>query len=114
MEGNEDQLRQVFTNLIMNAKNAMPQGGSITIHVKQKEDTIEIIVSDTGIGISENNLSQIFEPFFTTRSAGKGTGLGLAITKQIIQEHGGNIDVESTLNKGTTFIITLPKKTKVI
>ena len=93
----------------MNAKNAMPQGGSITIHVKSKADTIEIVVSDTGIGISENNLSQIFEPFFTTRSAGKGTGLGLAICKQIIQEHGGTINVESILNQGTTFIITLPK-----
>lgn len=109
IEGNEDQLQQVFTNLIMNAKNAMPQGGSITIHVKSKADTIEIVVSDTGIGISENNLSQIFEPFFTTRSAGKGTGLGLAICKQIIQEHGGTINVESILNQGTTFIITLPK-----
>jgi len=113
--GNSGQLEQVFTNFIGNAIDAMPDGGRLTIkaiikELTQKEQTdswVEIQFSDTGIGIDEKTQESIFEPFFTTKEEGKGTGLGLFITYQIIENHGGIIDVESEINKGTTFTIKL-------
>jgi len=105
-----NQMRSVFNNLAENAAHAMPDGGVLTITTRFHSSTQEIviIVSDTGIGISEENLARIFDPFFTTKQEDKGTGLGLAVTYGIIERHQGRIEVKSTLNVGTTFTIHLP------
>ena len=97
-------------NLISNAVHACAQKGSgrVNVTTKLKErDILEIIISDNGVGISEDNLPLIFDVFFTTKGSG-GTGLGLPVTKKIIDEHNGTIEVKSTINIGTKFIITLP------
>ena len=111
--GNSNQLQQVFTNLILNAMQAMPEGGSLRIQSKMGvskagERLIYIEFTDTGCGIPKENLPRIFEPFFTTRPPGKGTGLGLSISYGIIDAHNGFIEVESEEGKGTTFRIILP------
>ena len=110
LEGHPSQLQQVFTNLILNAVQAMPQGGTLSVRSKIREDSpaIEISFADTGIGIAEENLDKIFEPFFTTKKVGEGTGLGLSVSYGLIKEHGGEIWVESQKNQGTTFTIILP------
>jgi signal transduction histidine kinase len=108
-------MEQAFLNIVLNAQKAMPKGGTFTVETvplyKGKDDgkevqEIQIIFEDTGIGISGENLHKIFNPFFSTRS--EGTGLGLSITKNIVEQQGGRIEVESTVNVGTRFIITLP------
>ena len=108
-------MEQAFLNIILNAQKAMPRGGTFTISTHalpgRRDDgkevqEVQIIFEDTGIGIAGENLHKIFNPFFSTRS--DGTGLGLSITKNIIEEHGGRIEVESKVNVGTKFIITLP------
>ncbi len=107
-------MEQAFLNIILNAQKAMPKGGTLTVSTRpvDREDErveikeIQIIFEDMGIGISKNNLSKIFNPFFSTRS--DGTGLGLSITKNIVQQHGGSIEVESQVNVGTKFTIILP------
>jgi two-component system sensor histidine kinase HydH len=105
-------LYRVFLNLFVNAVQAMPDGGTLSITSNQvsegKKGKVAIRVSDTGIGISEEKLGIIFTPFYTNKN--RGTGLGLAIVKNIIEEHNGTIEVESETGKGTTFIITLPKQ----
>ncbi|HCJ66366.1 MAG TPA: hypothetical protein DHV62_03335, partial [Elusimicrobia bacterium] len=103
-------LQQVFLNIIVNAQQAMPKGGTLTINTYFREpDSIEISFIDTGIGIEKENLKHIFEPFFTTKEVGKGTGLGLSVSHGIIQKHQGNIRVESEgKDKGAKFVITLP------
>ncbi|HEX8707638.1 MAG TPA: ATP-binding protein [Pyrinomonadaceae bacterium] len=107
--GNAVKLQQVFTNLILNARDAIPEGGRITLSTASTDDeTIVIEVIDTGIGIAPENVAKIYDPFFTTKGVGRGTGLGLAVTYGIVQEHAGHIAVESTPGKGTTFRITLP------
>ncbi len=106
--GSEDQLKQVFLNLLVNAKDFMPDGGEITISAKNTDQRVEIEFSDTGCGIPEENVSRIFEPFFTTKQEGKGTGLGLWICYGILQRHGGTIQVRRN-KKGTSFLLTLPK-----
>jgi signal transduction histidine kinase len=106
MEGDGEQLKQAFLNLVLNALQAMPSGGSLTISTALTAGTLEIRFTDTGGGIPRENLDRIFNPFFTTR--GEGTGLGLAITHRIIQGHGGRIAVESRLGAGTTFVLTFP------
>ncbi|MCK4384799.1 MAG: HAMP domain-containing protein [candidate division Zixibacteria bacterium] len=108
--GNVSQLQQVFTNLILNAIQAMPDGGKLTVLTKVSEDkkTLEISFADTGEGISKENLSKIFEPFFTTKKVGQGTGLGLSVSYGIVKDHGGDIQVENTEGKGTTFTVVLP------
>ncbi|MEE9465425.1 MAG: ATP-binding protein [Candidatus Neomarinimicrobiota bacterium] len=105
-----NQIMQVAINLIKNAVDAMPNGGHIDIEYEQNpESDVQIITfKDNGTGIPESDLSQIFDPFFTTKGAGKGTGLGLAISYGIVKKHGGNIEVESEINVGTTFTVTLP------
>ncbi|MBI3815197.1 MAG: response regulator [Nitrospinae bacterium] len=103
-----NQLEQVFLNLITNARDAMPDGGNITVTTRAKDRYVEIILSDTGHGIPEEKLNKIFEPFFTTKEIGKGTGLGLSVCKEIIEGHGGKISVKSQIDKGTEFIIKLP------
>jgi PAS domain S-box-containing protein len=103
------QLNQVFMNLLVNAAQAIPEKGEITISTAQPdEDTVQISVRDTGSGIAAENLVRIFDPFFTTKPVGKGTGLGLSIAYGIVQRHKGRIKVRSTPGSGTTFIITLP------
>lgn len=106
----ENQFKSVINNLAMNAADAMPQGGTLTVQTKYNfgNDSISIIVSDTGVGIKEEHLDKIFDPFFTTKEQGKGTGLGLAVTYGIIKRYHGNINVHSEVGKGTVFTITFP------
>ncbi|MCK4789399.1 MAG: histidine kinase, partial [Desulfobacteraceae bacterium] len=107
-EVDKDQLQQCLINLALNAIEATEAGGKVTFTTRFVPETemIEITVSDTGTGISDEDMSKIFDAFFTTK--GDGTGLGLAITRDIIREHGGTIDVESELGQGTSFTIRLP------
>jgi len=109
-----NQIQQVFMNVILNAQEAMPQGGFLTISTDFSEDGrfAEIKFIDTGCGIPEDNIGKLFDPFFTTKETGKGTGLGLAISYGIIKNHGGDINIDSTEGKGTTVIIKLPIKKK--
>lgn len=101
-------LGQVFINLLVNAAHAIEEKGVITVKTYQEQNNVCIEVSDTGKGISEENLRKIFDPFFTTKQIGMGTGLGLSISYEIVKRHGGEIIVVSKLNKGTTFKIQLP------
>jgi len=108
---NLGELQQVFLNLAINSKHAMQNGGAIAISTKLENNNVRIDFSDTGSGISNENLPRIFEPFFTTKfSEGtkSGTGLGLSVIYAIIERHGGRIDVSSEIDKGTTFTILLP------
>jgi CheY-like chemotaxis protein len=102
------ELREVLTNLIFNAVDAMPAGGVITISTSIADDLVRLAVSDTGIGMTEEERCRCLEPFFTTKGE-RGTGLGLSVVYGIIQRHGGVIDVLSEKNSGTTFDIRLPQ-----
>ncbi len=102
-----NQLKQVFLNLINNAVQAMPDGGTLTIRTAKVDNSVVIEVSDTGVGIPDNVAQKIFEPFFTTKRD-KGTGLGLPISYRIIKKHEGKIEVKSRMEKGTTFRVILP------
>ncbi|HEX8338673.1 MAG TPA: ATP-binding protein, partial [Pyrinomonadaceae bacterium] len=108
--GNAGKLQQVFTNLLLNARDAIPDGGRITLRASGADDrdvlTVEVV--DDGIGIAPENVARIYDPFFTTKGVGRGTGLGLAVSYGIVQEHSGHIAVESAPGRGTTFRITLP------
>lgn len=113
-ELDSDQITQVLTNLVSNAMDAMPDGGSIRLETEDNADTVMVRVVDTGIGIAPDNIGKIFEPFFTLKQIGKGTGLGLAVTYGIVKMHRGNIDVHSNNDPavgatGTTFTVTLPR-----
>jgi signal transduction histidine kinase len=101
-------INQVFINLITNAAQAMDGKGRITISTRRRGDRVEISVRDTGCGIAPENLSKIMDPFFTTKPVGQGTGLGLSIVRKIVDEHGGEIRVESEVGKGTEFTVSLP------
>jgi two-component system NtrC family sensor kinase len=113
--GNRHSLQQVFMNLIVNAIQAMPEGGDLTIQAtsEDKRET-RVLVSDTGSGIPARNLPHIFDPFFTTKEVGKGTGLGLSVSYGIIKKHGGKITVESKEGRGTTFTVILPASDQVV
>ena len=104
-----DQLQQVSINLIMNALQAMPEGGRLTLRTSADDDQLKIEVQDTGHGISKDNMRKLFTPFFTTKEKGKGVGLGLAMAYGIIQRHKGRIEVQSKEGEGTTFTIYLPR-----
>ncbi|MEJ2209412.1 MAG: cache domain-containing protein [Anaerolineae bacterium] len=106
------QLRQVFLNLMSNAAEAMPEGGTLTLTTRRgpTPGLVTVEVQDTGVGISEENMKKIFTPFFTTKPIGKGTGLGLAIIYGIVKMHRGQISLQSQPGKGTTFTITLREK----
>ncbi|MDR2943164.1 MAG: PAS domain S-box protein [Treponema sp.] len=108
----ERYMKQALLNLVKNAQAAMPKGGILTIATKQVDNDIRILFSDTGVGISEENLSKIFEPYFTTRES--GTGLGLTQVFKIIREHKGEISVSSKEGEGTDFEILLPVLQKVV
>ncbi len=104
----KNQLRQVFLNMISNAKDAMPEGGTLTVGTSAVNDNIHIRISDTGSGIRKENMDKIFEAFFTTKESVKGVGLGLSVCYGFIKDHGGDIKVESQPDSGTTFTIILP------
>ncbi len=103
-----NQMRQVMLNMIKNAKEAMPKGGTLMIATGRDKDRVLIHIRDTGVGIPEENKSKIFEAFFTTKQKVKGVGLGLSVCYGIVKDHGGEIKVESEEGKGTTFTISLP------
>jgi PAS domain S-box-containing protein len=106
---NAGKLQQVFTNLILNARDAIPDGGRIIVSTGTAEDgSLLVEITDTGIGIAPENVAKIYDPFYTTKGVGQGTGLGLAVSYGIVQEHAGRISVDSTPGQGTTFRITLP------
>ena len=112
--GSEDQLQQVFMNLVSNAAEAMESKGGGRLHIETRhslrDDKLVVDVKDTGVGIPDKNMSKLFEPFFTTKKKGKGVGLGLSVAYGIIQEHGGSIYVESNTDEGTHFNVKLPLK----
>jgi two-component system NtrC family sensor kinase len=108
ISGDAGQLQQAVIALAANAIDAMPEGGVLRIASKRNGSKVLVEVSDTGVGIPQGNITRIFEPFFTTKEIGKGTGLGLAVCYGILTEHGGSLDVQSTVGVGTTFTISLP------
>jgi C4-dicarboxylate-specific signal transduction histidine kinase len=104
------QINQVFMNLLMNAVQAIEEHGVITIRTGQEGENIWLEVEDTGKGIEPQNMNRIFDPFFTTKPVGKGTGLGLSVSYNIVQKHGGKIELRSEQGKGTAFKVTLPRQ----
>lgn len=110
------QIEQILLNLVINARQAMPNGGRLKVEVRESPagDVVEVKIADTGVGISPESLRQIFEPFFTTKQPDEygrgGTGLGLSVCRQIIEQHHGRIRVESVVGKGSTFTVKLPKR----
>jgi two-component system NtrC family sensor kinase len=111
VSGDPGQLQQAIIALATNALDAMPDRGTLTIAARNETKSVVVDVIDTGIGIPTENLPKIFEPFFTTKEVGRGTGLGLAVCYGILTEHGGTLDVQSSVGYGTTFTITLPATT---
>jgi signal transduction histidine kinase/CheY-like chemotaxis protein len=103
-----NQLQQVFINTMLNAYQAMPNGGTLHITTSTVGSELQVTFTDTGTGIPLENIQNIFDPFFTTKEVGEGTGLGLSVSYGIIKAHGGDIEVESQVGKGTTFVIKLP------
>jgi len=116
----EDLVRQVIMNMLVNAQHAIDGGGTISVRTRLRTDRaaadpksgpvpmVEIVIEDTGCGINEEDLQKIFDPFFTTKGVGKGTGLGLSVSHGTIEAHGGQIEVESVVGKGSKFSIYLP------
>jgi signal transduction histidine kinase len=104
----KNQLRQVFLNMVANARDAMPEGGTLSVNTLSDKETVKIEISDTGIGIKEEHLKRIFDSFFTTKDSVKGVGLGLSVCYGFVKEHGGDIQVRSEVGSGTTFTITFP------
>jgi len=102
------QIEQVLMNLLINANHAMPNGGKIILKAGVRNEFVVTSVTDTGTGIPKENLNKIFDPFFTTKMEGEGTGLGLAVCNSIVEHNGGTLRVQSELNKGTTFTVSLP------
>lgn len=113
VRGNPHDLQQVLVNLLLNAIQAMPEGGTIRVEaeVEADEERVRIVVADTGEGIEPEHVDEIFDPFFTTKEPGRGTGLGLSVSHSIIEQHGGRITVASAPGEGTTFTIRLPTAT---
>jgi PAS domain S-box-containing protein len=114
MLGSNNKLQQVFLNLFMNARDAMPSGGMVEVRTASHNGSVEIEITDTGSGIPNEDLHRIFDPFFTTKSSGRGTGLGLSVSYGIIKEHSGKIDVRSTQGKGTSFRLEFPAARKAV
>ncbi len=106
-----EQMSEVFMNLVLNARDAMPEGGQLTVRTRAEPDRVRIEVIDTGTGIAPEVMDHLFEPFFTTKGE-RGTGLGLAICHSIIHDHGGDISVRSQPGQGTTFVVKLPMPEK--
>ena len=110
IETDAEKIKQVFINLLRNARDAIGKDGRITISSHENSETVSVIISDTGRGIEAEVLPKIFQPFFTTKEVGKGTGLGLSISHGIVTSLGGAIHVSSRVGKGTSFEIELPKR----
>jgi two-component system NtrC family sensor kinase len=108
VKGDPAQLNQVIVNVVINAIQAMPDGGTLTIRTLSQQDWVSIRVEDTGQGIDEENKDKIFLPFFTTKEVDEGTGLGLSVVYGIVNEHGGCIEVDSKKGNGSTFEIKFP------
>ncbi len=108
VKGDKNQLEQVLLNLSLNACEAMPDGGTLTIRTSAQDGNVLVKVTDTGHGIKKEHLDRVFEPFFSTKPVGKGTGLGLSVSYGIVQQHGGSLEVDSVEGEGTTFTIVLP------
>jgi two-component system, NtrC family, sensor kinase len=111
VSGDMGQLQQAVVALATNAIDAMPDGGTLTLRAIHKGSRVLVQVVDTGVGIAPENMTKIFDPFFTTKDVGRGTGLGLAVCYGILSDHGGRLDVRSSIGAGTTFTITLPVAT---
>jgi signal transduction histidine kinase len=112
--GSNNKLQQVFLNLFLNARDAMPSGGIVEIRTAAHNGSVEVEIIDTGGGIPRENLHRIFDPFFTTKSSGRGTGLGLSVSYGIVKEHAGKVDVRSTPGKGTSFRLEFPVARKAV
>jgi len=110
--GSGNRLQQVFLNLFLNARDAMPSGGMLEVRSAAYNGTVEVEVTDTGAGIPREDLARIFDPFFTTKATARGTGLGLSVSYGIIKEHAGKIEVRSTPGKGTSFRLEFPAATR--
>jgi two-component system, NtrC family, sensor kinase len=108
VRGVEYKLQQVFLNLFLNARDAMPKGGWLTVSTAFNGSEAIVEVADTGTGIPSEHLARIYDPFFTTKPEGRGTGLGLSVSYGIVQEHGGTLSCESHPGQGTRFRLTLP------
>ena len=108
VDADKNQLQQVLVNLSLNACEAMPNGGTLSISTLAQDGKVLVKLTDTGCGIKKEHLGRIFDPFFSTKPVGKGTGLGLSVSYGIIQQHGGSIEVESEEGKGSTFTVVLP------
>ena len=108
IRGFEYQLQQVFLNLFLNARDAMPKGGWLSVSSAVRGDVVTVEIADTGSGIPSEHISRIYDPFFTTKADGRGTGLGLSVTYGIVQEHLGSLTCESVVGQGTRFTLTLP------
>jgi len=102
------QLQQVLVNLVVNAEQAMPEGGTLTLATAPGEDTVRLRVEDTGVGMDDEVCEKAFLPFFTTKDVNEGTGLGLAVVHGIVTAHGGTIRVSSEPGRGSTFEVELP------
>jgi two-component system NtrC family sensor kinase len=114
VRGSANKLQQVFLNLFLNARDAMPAGGMLEVRTAAHNGSVEIEVADTGAGIPREHIHRIFDPFFTTKASGRGTGLGLSVSYGIIKEHAGKIDVRSTPGKGTSFHVEFPAVGKAV
>jgi two-component system, NtrC family, sensor kinase len=112
VRGSANKLQQVFLNLFLNARDAMPAGGLLEVRTAAHNGSVEIEIADTGAGIAREDINRIFDPFFTTKPNGRGTGLGLSVSYGIIKEHAGKIDVRSTPGKGTSFHVEFPAARK--
>jgi two-component system NtrC family sensor kinase len=108
IRGSSDKLKQVFLNIILNAKDAMPQGGFLKISSAESDGMVRVALSDTGVGIPKENVGRIFDAFFTTKSKVSGVGLGLSVSYGIISQHRGTIHVNSSAGQGSTFTVSLP------
>jgi two-component system NtrC family sensor kinase len=108
INASKNQLRQVFLNLLANARDAMPNGGTLSIKTGSNKENVNMEMTDTGVGIKEEHISKIFDSFFTTKDTVKGVGLGLSVCYGFIKDHGGDIEVKSKVNEGTTFSIKFP------
>jgi signal transduction histidine kinase len=112
--GSPNRLAQVFLNLFLNARDAMPNGGMLEIRTVASNGHVEVQITDTGVGIHRDHLHRIFDPFFTTKATGRGTGLGLSVSYGIVKEHAGKMDVRSTPGKGTAFHLEFPVARKAV
>ncbi len=112
IQANQDEILQVLVNLVINAIHAMETGGALTLGSECQNGSVTLRITDTGSGIPEQHLANLFVPFFTTKPAGVGTGLGLYSARAITEKHGGQIRVQSEVNKGTTFSLHFPAFTQ--